>query len=326
MTTSQILAAFPRHSALVIGDICLDRRCWYDPNAFEPSHETGIPRIGVASTEVSPGGGGTVANNLAALGIGRVAVLGVLGEDGFAHELTRALNARGISTDLLVRSSQLPTFTYLKLINSASGVEDLARIDFLNTHPLPESVEKELLAYLREYAPTFDVVFVSDLSDTKQGGVVTPSLRAALEEIARADPSKIIWVDSRVRVERFRKMVLKPNEREATAASIALFGRVDYQRLRAHTEAKLLFVTKGDQGVVVIQDQKDTVVPARLVENPADFSGAGDSFSAGAAMALLITGSATEAAQFGNLVASITITKPGAGEASPAEVLAASGE
>ena len=31
-------------------------------------------------TEVTPGGGGTVANNLAALGTGRVAVLGVRGD------------------------------------------------------------------------------------------------------------------------------------------------------------------------------------------------------------------------------------------------------
>ena len=77
------------------------------------------------------------APDIAALGIGRVAVLGVLGDDGFAHELTRSLNARGISTDLLVRSAKVPTFTYTKLINIATGVEDLPRVDFINSHPLP---------------------------------------------------------------------------------------------------------------------------------------------------------------------------------------------
>ena len=70
MTASEILAAFPRLSALVVGDICLDRWCTYDPAASEPSRETGIPRIGVVATEVTPGAGGTVANNLAALGAG----------------------------------------------------------------------------------------------------------------------------------------------------------------------------------------------------------------------------------------------------------------
>ena len=74
LRTAEILEAFPRYSALVVGDICLDRWCIYDPATAEPSRETGLPRIGVISTEVAPGGGGNVANNLAALGVGRAAV------------------------------------------------------------------------------------------------------------------------------------------------------------------------------------------------------------------------------------------------------------
>ena len=323
MTTAQILNELQQRSALIVGDICLDRWCTYDPATAEPSRETGIPRIGIVSTEVTPGAGGTVANNLAALGIGRAAVLGVIGDDGFAHELTRSLNVRDILTDLLVRSKEVSTFTYTKLINASTGIEDLPRVDFINTQPLPASIEQEVLAHLREFAPSFDVVFVSDQADTKRGGVVTPAVRALLEEIASANPSKVIWVDSRVRVERFRKMTLKPNETEANAASIGLFGAVDYQRLRAYADSKLMFVTKGAEGVMIVEDGAETLVPAHTIQNPVDICGAGDSFSAGAALALAITGSAVEAARFGNLVASITIMKRGTGVATPAEVLAA---
>src|SRR5271163_1595386 len=170
MTAGQILEAFPRYSALIVGDICLDRWCTYDPGAAEPSRETGIARIGVVSTEIAPGAGGKVANNLASLGIGRAAVLGVLGEDGFAHELADALNVRGISTDLLVRSAKLSTFTYMKLINAATGVEDLSRVDTLNTRPLPESVEQELLGHLSDFATSFDIIFASDQAYTRRGG------------------------------------------------------------------------------------------------------------------------------------------------------------
>ena len=56
MTTAEILAAIPKLAALVVGDICLDRWCTYDPSASDPSRETGIPRVGIVSTEVSPGG------------------------------------------------------------------------------------------------------------------------------------------------------------------------------------------------------------------------------------------------------------------------------
>src|SRR5260370_40759905 len=117
MTTAEILAAIPRYSALIVGDICLDRRCIYDPATSEPSRETRIPRVGVVATEVSPGAGGTVANNLASLGIGHVAVLGAIGEDGYAWELARAMNANKISPDLLIRSNELSTFTSTKLVN-----------------------------------------------------------------------------------------------------------------------------------------------------------------------------------------------------------------
>jgi rfaE bifunctional protein kinase chain/domain len=326
MITAEILAAFPRYSALIVGDICLDRRCIYDPAAAELSRETKIPRLGVVSSEVSPGGGGTVGNNLAALGITRLAVLGAIGEDGFAWELTRSLNSRGISTDLLVRASEVPTFTYTKLINATTGEEDQPRVDYINARPLPASVEKQVLVHLDNFAETFDVLFVSDQAETKQGGVVTPAVRERLLKIAESNPDKVIWVDSRVRVERFQKMTLKPNEQEADAASIGLFGDVDYQRLRAHAGSRLMFVTKGAQGVLVVEDTGETMVPARTVEHPVDICGAGDSFSAGAAMALAITGSATEAARFGNLIASITIMKHGTGTASPAEVLAAARE
>ena len=67
MTPPEILAAFGKINALVVGDICLDHWCTYDPSAAEPSRETGIPRVGVVRTEATPGAGGTVANNLAAL-------------------------------------------------------------------------------------------------------------------------------------------------------------------------------------------------------------------------------------------------------------------
>src|SRR5437667_11468195 len=99
MSTSEILQRLPQLAALVVGDICLDRWCTYDPSEADPSRETGIPRVGVISTVVTPGAGGTVANNLAAMGVGRVAVLGAVGNDGFGYELRCALEARGIRGD-----------------------------------------------------------------------------------------------------------------------------------------------------------------------------------------------------------------------------------
>ena len=82
----------------------------------------------------------------------------------------------------------------------------------------------------------------------------------------------------------------------------------------------------------MVEEGREILVPTRSIEQPVDICGAGDSFAAGAGMALKVTsgfqlrGSAVEAARVGNLVASVTIMKKGTGTASPAEVLALAGE
>ena len=317
MKTSEILRAFRGLRVLVAGDVCLDRWCRYDPREGLPSRETGLPRVGVISTEVTAGAAGTIANNLAALGAGRVAVLGVVGEDGFGWELDRALRDRGIDADLLIRSSEVPTFTYTKLINNATGEEDLPRIDFIHTREISRELESRVVESLERIADDFDVVIVSDQAETAAGGVVTARMREALTTIAK---KKIVWVDSRVRAEHFRGVILKPNRDEAEAASRRALGRVDLPALLAYTVARLLFVTDGGEGALVVDERGQTMVAGRAIKKPVDICGAGDSFSAGGAMTLAVTGSGIEAARFGNLVASITIMKKGTGTATPEEV------
>jgi len=84
-----------------------------------------------------------------------------------------------------------------------------------------------------------------------------------------------------------------------------------------------MIVTDGPNGALVVEPQQETFCQTKPIPKPVDICGAGDSFSAGTAMALKVTGSPLEAVRFGNLVASITIMKKGTGTASPAEVLEA---
>ena len=75
--------------------------------------------------------------------------------------------------------------------------------------------------------------------------------------------------------------------------------------------------------MLVVTEAGSIFVPTRGVEHPVDICGAGDSFSAGAALTLKVTGDPIQAARFGNLIASITIMKRGTGTASPEEVIRA---
>jgi rfaE bifunctional protein kinase chain/domain len=319
----RILSGFPNKRALVAGDICLDRWCHYDPACSDVSRETGIPRIGVVATQTTAGAGGTIANNLAALRAGAVAVLGIIGEDGNGYELRRALDSRGISHGLCVNHAEVSTFTYTKLINVETGAEDLPRVDFINNKPLPQAAEKQVLDRLRNSVPSFDVILISDQAETSAGGVITPAVRAELASLAFLYPNKVYWVDSRMRCEHFRGMILKPNEEEARTASERCFGSVDFDRLRKLTASPLLVITHGRRGALLVGQEGETWVNAAPVENPVDICGAGDAFSAGAAVAYAITRDPVAAARFGNLAASVTIMKKGTGTAAPEELRAA---
>jgi bifunctional ADP-heptose synthase (sugar kinase/adenylyltransferase) len=280
MTASEILAAIPALSTLVVGDLCLDRWCTYDPQTAEPSRETGIARVGVVSTKSTPGAAGTVASNLVSLGVSRVTVLGAIGEDGHGFELLQALATRGISAELSVKSPLFSTFTYTKLLNAETGIEDMPRIDYIRTRPVSEEVEEQLLDRLESYIKDFDVVLVSDQAETHQGGVVTPAMRDSLAKLAVEFPGKVFWADSRMRAEHFRNVIVKPNRAEAEGACTRQFGTVDFRQLRRHANAPFVLVTDGPNGVIVVQEGGETRVRTRPEPNPVDICGAGDSFSA----------------------------------------------
>jgi len=316
-----ILARAPKLSALVVGDVCLDRWCRYDPQLGEPSRETGIPRTGVTQTEVTPGAAGTVANNLAALGVGRVAVLGVVGQDGHGFELRRALGLRRIESELLIESGDVQTFTYTKLINSQTGVEDQPRIDFVNPSALPGSIMRLVLDRLQNVFDQFDMILVADQAESGCGGVVNEAVRQLVQELIPVYPDKVVLVDSRAHLTEYRGVIAKPNDIEAGAASQSLFGRVDYRALREHIRAPLLLVTHGREGVLLVTSRGEQWVKTKAVEKPVDICGAGDSFAAGFAVAFAASRDAVKSAEFGNRVASITIMKPGTGTASPDEIL-----
>jgi len=320
LNVDEILAGMAGQSVLVVGDVCLDRWCRYDPGLAERSRETLIPRIAVTAVECTPGAAGTVAANLRALGAGRVAVLGVAGDDGHGYELRRALQERGIDGSALVTAAGVPTFTYTKLINRRSGVEDLARVDFVNACDLPAATEDAIVDRFRCLAEQVEIVIVSDQAELERGGVVTEALRQAIAEFARTHPRTVVWVDSRVRGEQFRGVLVKLNEEEARQACVRLGAGCDYEALRRHIGHGTLILTRGAGGCVVVTESGQTVVPARRVEKPVDICGAGDSFNAGASLALSLTRDPITAARFGNLVASITIMKPGTGTATPEEV------
>ncbi len=68
----RILSTIPHRTIGVLGDLFLDRYLDIDPALNEPSVETGLTAYQVTRVRSYPGAAGTVINNLAALGVGRI--------------------------------------------------------------------------------------------------------------------------------------------------------------------------------------------------------------------------------------------------------------
>lgn len=321
MNTSEILEKISSLRALVIGDLRLDRWCRYDSAIATASGGSAQVPVTVTSCESSPGAGAMAAGHLVALRAKQVSVLGVIGDDGYALELERALRRSNIWPDLVVRSATFPTGAQTRFINDRTEQEDLPCIDYINVSDIPRQAEDELLERMTMAWNDFDVVLVSDHGHSGRPGILTEAIRGRLSELAVGTPAKVVWVDSRGRPELFRNVIVSCRSTDADAACERLFGEVNYEQLRYRMRTGLFIVTKPDIGALLVRPMALRWVRSEETAQPPEGPAAADSFAAAGAAALAVGASLEEAAGFANLVLSITSRNQGRGSASPSDVL-----
>jgi len=334
-----ILNQFRQQRILVIGDFYLDAYWHIDKTQSTLSLETPWHTNPVVAQRYSPGAAGTVTNNLKALGVGSVYTLGVIGEDGFGGTLLNCLEANGCLTDFMVQVPNWVTPTYLKPIHRGyEGVEtEGPRFDIENQSPMAEKVETTVIDALQACLPLVDGIIVGDQMPHENLGVITNRVREELCQLAEAFPEKIFFADSRTRIGAYRHVIIKPNRFEAKRAVQPEWNghEIDIAMAKqcaialAEQTQNTVYVTLGENGILVCCEGKFTHIPSMPVDGEVDPVGAGDSVSAGLVAVLCSLrasqggeAAAIEAAYVGNLVASITVTKIGTtGTASPAEIL-----
>jgi sugar/nucleoside kinase (ribokinase family) len=173
-------------------------------------------------------------------------------------------------------------------------------------------------------------VIVADQVPEPNHGVITDRVRAEIGRLALSHPDLIVAADSRARIGRFRHIVLKPNAQEAIrAVHPGWAGQIDLELAResgatlSRRSGRPVFLTLGDQGILLFTHGDCTHIPAVRVSGKIDIVGAGDSCMAGLVSALCCGAAPEEAALIGNLVASITVKQIGTtGTATPSQVRA----
>jgi rfaE bifunctional protein kinase chain/domain len=320
---------YPRLRIALVGDFFLDRYLLIDPAKAETSIETGLLVHNVVEVRAQPGAAGTILNNLVALGVGEIHVVGYCGDDGEGYELRRALAAQsGVKFEnfLTVGSRRTPVYCKPLVIEPGQPPRELNRLDSKNWTETPQSLSRDLSSRVAKVAKEVDALLLMDQVDLPQTGAVTRPVLDAVQAALCECPSLIVLADSRRGLREFPPMGFKMNAAELGRMTGGSADDLDEVKSLAEQLARKngqpVFVTMAERGIVGARpEQMPEHVPAHPIRGPIDIVGAGDAVTANIAAALAAEAGIREAMELAMAAASVVIHQLGnTGTASVAQI------
>lgn len=328
--TASSLQRFERTRILVIGDVMLDHFVWGNVRRISP--EAPVPVVEVVREDIFPGGAANVARNLAEF-TKHSFIMGRIGRDAAAQQLTTLLTSEGVSTDTLIVHDTLPTISKTRI---AARQQQIVRVDRETLEPLSDSELAQVESIVRAKLPQLDAIIIEDYGK----GFITQSLVTSLTRIA-TEAGKLITVDPSPRnpLDWRGASLVKPNRLEAFAAAgiddkhnpgdpakdpqLLEVGK----RLIGKWQVPHVLITLGEQGMIIfsaesgILNQESGIhhIPTRARE-VYDVSGAGDTAIALLTLALASGMSLHDAAEVANHASGIVVGKLGTATLTPAEL------
>jgi D-beta-D-heptose 7-phosphate kinase/D-beta-D-heptose 1-phosphate adenosyltransferase len=305
----QLFDRFPRLVALVLGDPILDS--FLEGIATRLCVESPVPVILRQGESDFPGGAANTAANLAALAA-RVHLVGLTGDDPARDRLAAALARHGVAADGLVSDAERATTFKLRIL---AGRQYIARIDDERAPaPTPHALG-ELLRNLESAYREADVVVVSDYGL----GSASAEAMALLEDLRRRRPRPLL-IDSKnlLRHAHVHATLVTPNLQEAyELAGVDPRRDLDREtleqlgaRLLERLASDRVAITLGPAGVFLAERGQAPACLAAPAVPVANEVGAGDSFTACAALALAAGADGAAAARLGMEAAAVAVSKP----------------
>lgn len=327
-----IIRRFNQAKILVVGDIILDEYIWGCVDRISP--EAPVPVVWANKRSFVPGGTANVANNISSLG-GRVALLGVRGDDANSKILLHELKKRKISSQGIFTENNRHTTVKTRIL---AGHQQVVRVDWEHTHDLSEELNAKILKYIKKNIRSFDAIIIEDYGK----GVINVALLKELITLAKAN-KKIITVDPKEENFRYYHGVtaITPNRKELENAIRNLKVQDTANRFRVNTDKLFtgkdvdlaarqildylnldsILVTLGEQGMKLLEKNgRLTHIPTQAQE-VFDVSGAGDTVISVFTLALCAGASKLEAAHIANFAAGIVVGKLGTAVTNSKELL-----
>jgi D-beta-D-heptose 7-phosphate kinase/D-beta-D-heptose 1-phosphate adenosyltransferase len=317
---SELAARLKGHRVAVIGDVMLDHFLIGQVDRISP--EAPVPVVRYERDEYRLGGAANVANNVVGL-TGIVDIVGLVGNDDAAVELTRQLEQAGIDRRGLVVDPARPTTRKMRIVTSRN--QQVARVDREFDGETPEAARSDLAARIGQLVTAAETIV---LSDYRKGVVTAHTIKAALDA---AGPRRIpVLVDPKVAdVDRYRgTSLITPNHHEAELMTQMAIRTTDdarraARRLHERTGANVL-ITWGEHGMWILDANGGAVVEQALpavAREVSDVTGAGDTVIAVLALATAAGAALVDAARLANVAAGLVVARFGPARVTPDELL-----
>ena len=302
------LGRFADQRIVILGDSIADR--FLHGSISRVSREAPVFILQHQRTETSPGGAANCAMNMAALGA-HVSLVSVTGADEAGSELRAKLEAAGVNIDGVVVSDKVQTTTKVRILagHSHSNKQQVIRIDYEGATLSDAEIRGALINKLQRSIATANAVVISDYNY----GVVSSE---TVDQIRKAEGMPVL-VDSRFRLLEFTGFTAAtPNEEEVenlTGAPITSVKELETitKELKQRLSHRALLVTRGPQGMTLLEDGAPLHIPAVGAQQAVDVTGAGDTVIGTFALALASGASFADAARLANYAGGLVVMKRG---------------
>ena len=312
------LKLMSEQTVLCVGDLMLDEFVYGEVSRISP--EAPAPVLAVTRNDLTVGGAGNVARNIAALGA-RCIFVGVVGEDDASRTLMRALATEPMIEPHLVVDPARPTTRKVRFVSEHHSTH-LLRADWELAEVLNAKSEKAIVERALGALPRAGSVVLSDYAK----GALTPGVIRAIIDAAKKAGIPVIVDPKAVDYSIYRgATVIKPNRKEISEA-MRRRAETDEEVIAAASELNRLLGT--DAVVVSLSDAGLAFVPATgaAIHVPAypvkvkDTSGAGDTVVATLAVLLAAEVDYEPAVRAANAAAAVVVGKRGTATVSAAEL------
>ena len=295
----------------------LDKYIWGKVKRISP--EAPVQIVNVDRETYVPGGAANVAANIASLGASAFMV-SIVGNDSARDILVAEMKKRNVNTDGVFVDSSKPTIQKVRIIGHN---QQLLRIDYEKDNYVDNSVEEDIIGFVKNNLDEIDAVILSDYAK----GVVTERVAKKVIDAANSH-GKIIVIDPKPRHKAYYKNVtlITPNNTEASEMT-GIYGDSDED---VHKMGEIIMselgcnvlVTRGENGMMLFDRNsgKNIITIPTKAKEVYDVTGAGDTVVAVLALALCSGASFKDSALLANYAAGIVVGKVGTSTASITEL------